>query len=118
MTVESGGFEIVKNSLNSITDDRRLQAILIAFAFGSFLEGAAGFGAPVAVTAGILVGLGFDPLYAAAICLIANSVPVAFGRMGMPIVAAARLTDLDPLLMSKLAGRQLSLLSLSSCRFG
>jgi|GEM_PF-1800 len=112
MTVESGGFEIIKNSLNSITDDRRLQAILIAFAFGSFLEGTAGFGAPVAVTAGMLVGLGFDPLYAAAICLIANSVPVAFGRMGTPIVAAARLTDLDPLLLSKIVGRQLSLLSL------
>jgi lactate permease len=112
LTVESGGFEIIKNCLNSITEDRRLQAILIAFAFGSFLEGAVGFGAPVAVTAAVLAGLGFDPLYAAAICLIANSVPVAFGRMGMPIVAAARLTDLDPLLISKLAGRQLSLLSL------
>jgi lactate permease len=112
MTVESGGFEIIKKSLASITDDRRLQAILIAFAFGSFLEGTAGFGAPVAVTAGMLAGLGFDPLYAAAICLIANSVPVAFGRMGMPIVAAARLTDLDPLLLSKIVGRQLALLSL------
>jgi lactate permease len=112
MTVESGRFEIVTNSLSSITEDRRLQAILIAFAFGSFLEGSAGFGAPVAVTAGILVGVGFDPLYAAAICLIANSVPVAFGRMGMPILAAARLTDLDPLLLSKVVGRQLSLLSL------
>jgi lactate permease len=112
MTVESGGFEIIKDSLNSITDDRRLQAILIAFAVGSLLEGTAGFGAPVALTAGMLVSLGFDPLYAAAICLVANSVPVAFGRMGMPIVAAARLTDLDPLLLSKIVGRQLALLSL------
>ena len=89
MTVESGEFEIIKNSLASVTDDRRLQAVLIAFAFGSFIEGTAGFGTPVAITAAMLVGLGFNPIYAAGICLIANTAPVAFGAIGIPIVVAA-----------------------------
>ena len=82
MTVESGEFEILKDSLSRLTDDRRLQAIFIAFAFGSFIEGTAGFGTPVAITAAMLVGLGFNPLYAAGICLIANTAPVAFGAIG------------------------------------
>src|SRR5215217_8908339 len=78
ITVKSGQFEIIKHFMASITSDRRLQALLIAFSFGSFLEGTAGFGAPVAITAAMLVGLGFDPLYAAGVCLIANTAPVAF----------------------------------------
>jgi lactate permease len=111
MTVESGEFEIIKNSLASITDDRRLQAILVAFAFGSFIEGTAGFGTPVAITAAMLVGLGFNPLYAAGICLIANTAPVAFGAIGIPIVVAAKVTDLDVMNISKIVGRQLPFLS-------
>ncbi|WP_027366747.1 L-lactate permease [Desulfocurvibacter africanus] len=112
MTVESGEFEIIKNSLACITEDRRLQAIFIAFAFGSFIEGTAGFGTPVAITAAMLVGLGFNPLYAAGICLIANTAPVAFGAIGIPIVVAAKVTDLDLMTISRTVGRQLPLLSL------
>lgn len=112
MTVESGEFEIIKNSLACITEDRRLQAIFIAFAFGSFIEGTAGFGTPVAITAAMLVGLGFNPLYAAGICLIANTAPVAFGAIGIPIVVAAKVTELDMMTISKIVGRQLPLLSL------
>lgn len=89
MTVESGEFEYIKESLARLTDDRRLQAIFIAFAFGSFIEGTAGFGTPVAITAAMLVGLGFRPLYAAGICLIANTAPVAFGAIGIPIIVGA-----------------------------
>ncbi len=111
MTVESGEFEIIKNSLACITEDRRLQAIFIAFAFGSFIEGTAGFGTPVAITAAMLVGLGFNPLYAAGICLIANTAPVAFGAIGIPIVVAAKVTDLDMMHISQIVGRQLPLLS-------
>ncbi len=112
MTVESGEFEIIKNSLASLTDDRRLQAIFIAFAFGSFIEGTAGFGTPVAITAAMLVGLGFNPLYAAGICLIANTAPVAFGAIGIPIVVAADVSKLDVMTISKIVGRQLPFLSL------
>ncbi len=112
MTVESGEFEIIKNSLASLTDDRRLQAIFIAFAFGSFIEGTAGFGTPVAITAAMLVGLGFNPLYAAGICLIANTAPVAFGAIGIPIVVAADVSKLDMLTISKIVGRQLPFLSI------
>ncbi len=111
MTVESGEFNIIKNSLAQITDDRRLQAIFIAFAFGSFIEGTAGFGTPVAITAAMLVGLGFNPLYAAGICLIANTAPVAFGAIGIPIVVAAKVTDLDIMKISAICGRQLPFLS-------
>jgi len=111
MTVESGEFEIIKNSLASITEDRRLQAIFIAFAFGSFIEGTAGFGTPVAITAAMLVGLGFNPLYAAGICLIANTAPVAFGAIGIPIVVASKVTDIDMMHISSIVGRQLPFLS-------
>jgi lactate permease len=111
MTVESGEFNIIKNSLAQITDDRRLQAIFIAFAFGSFIEGTAGFGTPVAITAAMLVGLGFNPLYAAGICLIANTAPVAFGAIGIPVVVAAKVTDLDIMKISQIIGRQLPFLS-------
>ncbi|MEN6412435.1 MAG: lactate permease LctP family transporter [Veillonellales bacterium] len=111
MTVEAGEFEIIKNSLASITDDRRLQAIFIAFAFGSFLEGTAGFGTPVAITAAMLVGLGFNPVYAATICLIANTAPVAFGAIGTPVVVLGQVSGIDPFTLSKIIGRQLPFLS-------
>ena len=111
MTVESGEFEIIKNSLASITDDRRLQALFIAFAFGSFIEGTAGFGTPVAITAAMLVGLGFNPIYAAGICLIANTAPVAFGAIGIPIVVAAQVSNLDVMHISQIVGRQLPFLA-------
>jgi lactate permease len=111
MTVESGEFEIIKNSLACITDDRRLQALFIAFAFGSFIEGTAGFGTPVAITAAMLVGLGFRPVYAAGVCLIANTAPVAFGAIGIPIVVAAGVTGLDMMKISAIVGRQLPFLS-------
>jgi len=112
MTVESGEFEIIKNSLAAITDDRRLQALFIAFAFGAFIEGTAGFGTPVAITAAMLVGLGFNPTYAAAICLIANTAPVAFGSIGIPLVTAASVTGLDLMALSKITGRTLPWLSI------
>ena len=112
MTVESGEFEIIRNSLAGLTNDRRLQAIFIAFAFGSFIEGTAGFGTPVAITAAMLVGLGFNPLYAAGICLIANTAPVAFGAIGVPITTAASVSGLDVNHISAIVGRQLPFLSI------
>ncbi|HBV99203.1 MAG: lactate permease [Peptococcaceae bacterium BICA1-7] len=112
MTVKTGQFEIIKDSIASITDDRRLQALLIAFSFGAFLEGAAGFGTPVAITAAMLVGLGFNPLYAAGLCLIANTAPVAFGAIGIPIITAGAVTGIDAMSISQMVGRQLPLLSL------
>jgi len=111
MSVESGEFEIIKNSLACITDDRRLQAVFIGFAFGSFIEGTAGFGTPVAITAAMLAGLGFNPLYAAGICLIANTAPVAFGAVGIPITAVAKATDISEMVLSAIVGRQLPFLS-------
>jgi lactate permease len=95
----------------SITSDRRIQALLIAFSFGSFLEGTAGFGAPVAITAAMLTGLGFNPLYAAGICLIANTAPVAFGSIGIPITVASQVTGLPEQAISQMVGRTLPLLS-------
>ncbi len=112
MTVESGEFEIIKSSLACITDDRRLQAVFIGFAFGSFIEGTAGFGTPVAITAAMLAGLGFNPLYAAGICLLANTAPVAFGAVGIPITAVAAATKLDEMTISAIVGRQLPFLSI------
>ncbi|MZP28366.1 L-lactate permease [Heliobacterium undosum] len=111
LTVKSGQFEIIKDSIASITDDRRLQALLIAFSFGAFLEGAAGFGTPVAISAGMLVGLGFNPLYAAGLCLIANTAPVAFGGIGIPIIVAGQVSGIDDFAISQMVGRQLPLLS-------
>lgn len=111
MTVETGDFEIVKDSIATITDDRRLQALLVAFAFGAFLEGAAGFGAPVAISAGMLVGLGFNPLYAAGLCLIANTAPVAFGAIGIPVITGAAVANMDVMKVSAMIGRQLPFLS-------
>ena len=112
VTVKSGQFEVIKSFMASITSDRRLQALLIAFSFGAFLEGAAGFGAPVAISGAMLVGLGFNPLYAAGLCLIANTAPVAFGSVGTPIIMASRMSDIPELAISQMVGRTLPLLSL------
>ena len=111
ITVRSGQFAIIRQFMASITSDRRIQALLIAFSFGSFLEGTAGFGAPVAITAAMLTGLGFNPLYAAGICLIANTAPVAFGSIGIPITVASQVTGLPEQAISQMVGRTLPLLS-------
>lgn len=105
VTLETGKFEIVKDSVGSLTDDRRLQALLIAFAFGAFIEGAAGFGTPVAVAAAMLTGLGFSPFYAAGICLLANTAPVAFGSIGTPILTLNAVTGLPLEGLSAAVGR-------------
>lgn len=112
LTVKSGQFEVIRSSVLSITDDQRLQVLLIGFSFGAFLEGAAGFGAPVAITAALLVGLGFNPLHAAGLCLIANTAPVAFGALGIPIIVAGQVTGIDAFKIGAMAGRQLPLLSI------
>jgi len=112
LTVKSGQFEVIRSSVLSITDDQRLQVLLIGFCFGAFLEGAAGFGAPVAITAALRVGLGFNPLYAAGLCLIANTAPVAFGALGIPIIVAGQVTGIDAFHIGAMTGRQLPLLSL------
>ncbi len=113
IVVKTGQFDVIRASVLSITDDQRLQMLLIGFSFGAFLEGAAGFGAPVAITAALLVGLGFRPLHAAGLCLIANTAPVAFGAMGIPIIVAGQVTGIDALHIGAMAGRQLPLLSLA-----
>lgn len=105
LTVETGKFEVIKDSVGSLTDDRRLQALLIAFAFGAFIEGAAGFGTPVAVAAAMLTGLGFSPFYAASICMLANTAPVAFGSIGTPVLTLARITSLPLDKLSASVGR-------------
>lgn len=112
MTVITGEFEVMRNFMASVTTDRRLQAVLIAFAFGAFLEGAAGFGAPVAITASMLVGLGFEPLQAAGLCLIANTAPVAFGSIGIPITVASQVSGLPEMAISKMVGQTLPVISL------
>jgi lactate permease len=112
LTVEKGHFKVMQESLTGITRDRRLQLLLIAFSFGAFFEGAAGFGTPVAVTAAILIGLGFAPLTASGLSLIANTAPVAFGALGTPIVALAGVTGLDVRQLSAMVGRQLPFFSL------
>jgi lactate permease len=112
LTCEKGHFKVMQESLTGITRDRRLQLLLIAFSFGAFFEGAAGFGTPVAVTAAILIGLGFAPLAASGLSLIANTAPVAFGALGTPIVALAGVTGLDVRELSAMVGRQLPFFSL------
>lgn len=112
LSVHTGQFEIIKNSLASITDDRRIQALLIAFSFGAFIEGAAGFGTPVAITSAMLAGLGFNPLYAAGICLVANTAPVAFGAIGIPIIVAGQVSGIDQMAVSQMVGTTLTLLCL------
>jgi lactate permease len=111
LTVEKGYFRIMQDSLTGITRDRRLQLLLIAFSFGAFFEGAAGFGTPVAVTAAILIGLGFPPLTASGLSLIANTAPVAFGALGTPIIALAAVTGLDVRQLGAMVGRQLPFFS-------
>src|SRR5579862_5116442 len=105
VTLESGKFEILKDSIGHLTSDPKLQALLIAFAFGAFIEGAAGFGTPVAVASAMLVGLGFEPFYAAAICLLANTAPVAFGSIAIPITTLAVTTGLPLARLSAGVGR-------------
>jgi lactate permease len=114
ITVKGGQFEIIRASLAGVTGDRRLQALLIAFCFGAFIEGAAGFGTPVAIAGATLVGLGFRPLYAASVCLIANTAPVAFGAIGIPVVALAGVMgygDEGMMKLSTMVGRQLPFIS-------
>src|ERR1700730_12311679 len=112
ITQETGKFEIIKDSIGSLSSDPRLQALLIAFAFGAFIEGASGFGTPIAVAAAMLTGLGFSPFYAAAICLLANTCPVAFGSIGIPITTLAQVTGLPEMRLSAGVGRICAPLSL------
>ena len=111
LAVDTGKFEIIKDSVGSLTDDRRLQALFIAFSFGAFIEGAAGFGAPVAVSGAMLAGLGFDPFFAAGICLLANTSPVAFGSIGIPVITLANVTGLPVLALSAMVGRLCAMMS-------
>jgi lactate permease len=112
IAVETGQFEVMKASIAHLSGDRRLQAVLVAFSFGAFIEGAAGFGAPVAISAAFLVGLGFRPFQAALLCLIANTAPVAWGAIGTPIRTLAAVTSLDVEALSATSGRILPLISL------
>ena len=105
LTVEAGRFEVLKHSMTGITQDRRLQLLLIAFSFGAFFEGASGFGTPVAVTAALLIGLGFRPLAASGLSLIANTAPVAYGALGTPIIALAGVTGFSEVTLGAMAGR-------------
>lgn len=111
LTVRSGLFQELKEQLVRLAPDPRIQVILIAFCFGAFIEGAAGFGAPVAITAALLLQLGFSPIHASGLSLIANTAPVAFGSIGIPITTLAQVTDLDVLKLSAMAGRQLPVFS-------
>ena len=112
LTVEAGEFDKVKASVVALSPDRRIQALLIAFCFGAFIEGAAGFGTPVAISGALLIGAGFPPLYAAGLTLIANTAPVAFGALGTPIITLAKVTGLPEMQLSAMAGRQLPLFAL------
>jgi lactate permease len=112
ITVATGKFELLKRAVGGVTEDRRLQLLLIAFSFGAFFEGASGFGTPVAITGAVLIGLGFSPLAASGLSLIANTAPVAFGALGTPIQGLATVTGIDPFLLGAMVGRQLPLFSL------
>ena len=112
LTVENGSFAVLQGSIGRITPDRRLQLLLVAFCFGAFFEGAAGFGTPVAVTGAILIGLGFSPLAASGLSLIANTAPVAYGALGTPIVVLGTTTGLSPITLGAMVGRQLPFFSL------
>ena len=112
LTVEKGVFQTLQTTIGGVTEDRRLQLLLIAFCFGAFFEGASGFGTPVAVTAAILMGLGFSPLAAAGLSLIANTAPVAYGALGTPIAGLASVTGIDPFLLGAMVGRQTPFFSL------
>jgi len=112
LVVEAGQFDVIKSSIAAISDDRRIQALLVAFCFGAFMEGAAGFGAPVAIAGAIMIGLGFEPLMAAGLCLVANTAPVAFGGIGSPIIAAGNVSGLGADVISAAVGRQLPFISI------
>ncbi len=112
LTVETGQFEVVKSSVGRLSGDRRIQALLVAFSFGAFIEGASGFGTPVAICSALLIGLGFTPLYAAGLSLIANTAPVAFGAIGTPILTLAAVTGIPAQTIGVMAGRQLPFVSL------
>jgi len=112
LAVDTGKFEIIKDSVGGLTNDRRLQAMFIAFSFGAFIEGAAGFGAPVAISGAMLAGLGFNPFYAAGICLLANTAPVAFGSIGIPVTTLANVTGLPALSLSAMVGRLCAMISI------
>jgi lactate permease len=112
LTVATGQFDILKASVGRLSDDRRVQALLVAFSFGAFIEGASGFGTPVAICSALLIGLGFTPLYAAGLSLIANTAPVAFGAIGTPILTLAAVTGLPAMTIGMMAGRQLPFVSL------
>jgi lactate permease len=112
VTVSTGRFELLKRAVGGVTEDRRLQILLIAFSFGAFFEGASGFGTPVAITGSILIGLGFSPLAASGLSLIANTAPVAYGALGTPIQGLASVTGLDPYILGAMVGRQLPVFSL------
>jgi lactate permease len=112
ITVHTAKFEIVKQGIAALSTDRRIQTLLIAFSFGAFIEGAAGFGTPVAISAALLVGLGFKPLHAAGLSLLGNTAPVAYGALGTPLVTLAKVTDLDLMSLSAMTGRQLPFFSL------
>ena len=111
LTNERGLFDVLRHSITSVTEDRRLQLLVVAFCFGAFFEGASGFGTPVAVTGAILIGLGFSPLAASGLSLIANTAPVAFGALGTPVIALQSVTGLDLFQLSGMVGRQLPLFS-------
>ncbi|MBR0712589.1 L-lactate permease [Bradyrhizobium liaoningense] len=112
VTVTTGRFELLKRAVGGVTEDRRLQLLLIAFSFGAFFEGASGFGTPVAITGAVLIGLGFSPLAASGLSLIANTAPVAYGALGTPIQGLAQVTGLDPYILGAMVGRQLPFFSL------
>jgi len=112
VTVSTGKFEMLKRAVGGVTEDRRLQLLLVAFSFGAFFEGASGFGTPVAITGSILIGLGFSPLAASGLSLIANTAPVAYGALGTPIQGLASVTGLDPYILGAMVGRQLPVFSL------
>jgi lactate permease len=112
LSVETGQFAVLQRQIASVSDDKRIQALLIAFSFGAFIEGAAGFGAPVAITGALMIGLGFKPLEAAKLALIGNTAPVAFGSLGTPLTTLADISGLDLMQLSAMVGRQLPLFSL------
>src|SRR5918992_4208090 len=112
LVVDTGQFDVVRNSLAGLSNDRRIQVVLIAFILGALLEATAGFGTPVAITAAIMAGLGFEAVYAAALALLANTAPVAFGGFGIPILTAGAVATLDPMELSQMVGRQTPFLAL------
>ena len=116
LSVETGGFAVLQKQITGVSGDRRIQALLIAFSFGAFIEGAAGFGTPIAISGALLIGLGFRPLEAAKLALIGNTAPVAFGALGTPLLTLAKITDLDLGLLSAMVGRQLPIFAPTRAR--